>query len=317
MLVHDPTLIFSLGTIDIMHVQNLHKEGYDFALLSQTYPAVAKFVIQKPDGGSTIDFSQPLAVKTLNAALLAHYYNIKNWDIPAGYLCPPVPGRADYIHHIADLLKVKKRDTAISGLDIGVGANAIYPIIGSQIYGWKFVGSEVDPVSAKSAANIANNNPNLSPFLSVRRQYHSQDIFTGIIGPQDAFTFTMCNPPFHASAAAASQASQRKNVNLARNKNKRQGMTDKPKNIDKFQSNFAGQHNELWCIGGELAFIQQMIIESKSYAKQVQWFTSLVSKKENLKPIYANLAYVEAIEIKTVNMTQGGKISRFVAWRFY
>jgi 23S rRNA (adenine1618-N6)-methyltransferase len=35
--------------------------------------------------------------------LLISYYDIQKWDIPH-YLCPPIPGRADYIHYIADLL---------------------------------------------------------------------------------------------------------------------------------------------------------------------------------------------------------------------
>ena len=40
----------------------------------------------------------------LNRAILMHHYGVKSWDIPAGYLCPPIPGRADYIHSVADLL---------------------------------------------------------------------------------------------------------------------------------------------------------------------------------------------------------------------
>ena len=43
-------------------------------------------------------------MKALNKALLAHFYAVKHWDIPDGFLCPPVPGRADYVHHLADLL---------------------------------------------------------------------------------------------------------------------------------------------------------------------------------------------------------------------
>ncbi len=37
--------------------------------------------------------------------------------------------------------------------------------------------------------------------------------------------------------------------------------------------NFGGQQQELWCEGGEVAFIKKMIEESKGFAKQVMWFT--------------------------------------------
>jgi 23S rRNA (adenine1618-N6)-methyltransferase len=50
----------------------------------------------------TIDFSDPEAVKSLNQALLISYYDIQMGY--SHYLCPPIPGRADYIHYIADLL---------------------------------------------------------------------------------------------------------------------------------------------------------------------------------------------------------------------
>lgn len=78
----------------------------------------------------SVNFADPLAVKTLNKALLAHFYGVTHWDIPDGFLCPPVPGRADYVHHLADLLAddnggvVPKQATV---LDIGTGANLIYP----------------------------------------------------------------------------------------------------------------------------------------------------------------------------------------------
>lgn len=38
--------------------------------------------------------------------------------------------------------------------------------------------------------------------------------------------------------------------------------------------NFGGQQQELWCEGGEVAFITQMIAESQQFGRQVKWFTS-------------------------------------------
>ncbi|MDN4503934.1 23S rRNA (adenine(1618)-N(6))-methyltransferase RlmF [Alteromonadaceae bacterium BrNp21-10] len=301
-----------------MHPNNLHKEGYDFSRLLKASPELAQFVVHQADRRPTIDFSNALAVKTLNRALLKHYYKLEIWDIPDGYLCPPVPGRADYIHHIADLLATTppRQKNKIVGLDIGVGANVIYPIIGSQLFGWHFVGSELDPTSFKSAQLIVNANKNIKNSVTIRQQTNPAQIFKGIIQPDDQFSFTLCNPPFHASAQEANAGSQRKNHNLGRNKQKRGNKSTPFTKHEKQHLNFAGQHNELWCHGGEAAFIKQMIIESLDYAKQVQWFTCLVSKKQNLHAIYQQLNDIQATDVKTINMSQGSKISRFVAWRF-
>ncbi|MNR52495.1 Ribosomal RNA large subunit methyltransferase F [compost metagenome] len=59
-----------------------------------------------------------------------------------------------------------------------------------------------------------------------------------------------------------------------------------------------------------------MIYESAKYAMQCQWFTTLVSKRENLSSIYKTLNKVNAASIKTIDMAQGQKTSRIVAWTF-
>ncbi|MDP5031603.1 23S rRNA (adenine(1618)-N(6))-methyltransferase RlmF [Paraglaciecola sp.] len=302
-----------------MHANNLHKHGYDFTLLTRTLPALQPFVIANTERRPTINFSDPLAVKLLNQALLKHYYNLTYWDIPDGFLCPPIPGRADYICHIADLLNashIVKNDNQIIGLDIGVGANLVYPIVGSQVYQWDFIGSEINPSSLASAQRIIDSNTKLAGHIRLRPQCNADNIFKGIILPQDTLTFTMCNPPFHASAAQAISGTQRKNRNLGRNKQKRGVTADKQPSTSLNHLNFAGQQNELWCNGGEVAFIRKMINESQLFAKQVRWFTCLVSKKEHLTLLYQQLEKVNANEVKTVNMSQGSKISRFIAWRF-
>jgi len=87
-----------------LHPRNRHHQRYDLPALCQAHPELQGFITLNPVGEQTIDFANPLAVKALNKALLAHFYAVKHWDIPDGFLCPPVPGRADYIHHLADLL---------------------------------------------------------------------------------------------------------------------------------------------------------------------------------------------------------------------
>lgn len=55
-----------------------------------------------------------------------------------------------------------------------------------------------------------------------------------------------------------------------------------------------------------------MIEESKGFAKQVMWFTSLVSRGENLPPLYRALTDVGAVKV-VKEMARGQKQSRFIA----
>ena len=290
----------------LLHPRNPHRSRYDFSLLVKSTPALRDYVIMNPYGDESIDFADPAAVKMLNKALLKAYYQVENWDIPAGYLCPPIPGRADYIHYLADLLAEGNEGKIPTGksvkvLDVGVGANCVYPIIGHQAYGWTFVGTELDKKAAESASNIIAANANLKDAVSVRLQANSQQILTGMIRKGETFDLTICNPPFHGSAAEAATGSQRKLNNLG----KRNTVL-----------NFGGQGIELWCKGGEVAFIQTMAQESVAFADQVKWFTSLVSKSASLESVYYMIEKVGALRVKTIEMAQGQKISRFVAWSF-
>uniref|UniRef100_UPI0023F4AF9A 23S rRNA (adenine(1618)-N(6))-methyltransferase RlmF n=1 Tax=Flavobacterium filum TaxID=370974 RepID=UPI0023F4AF9A len=292
-----------------LHPRNKHRSRYDFDVLLHKTPELKTFIYTNEHGIETIDFSNPLAVKTLNKALLKTYYGILDWNLPEDYLCPPIPGRADYIHQIADLLAEENQNMiptgeAIMGLDIGVGANCIYPILGNSEYGWSFVATDIDATALENCVSIIEKNPHLSEVISLQQQVNSRFIFKDIIQPEDKFAFTICNPPFHDSKEEAAKSASRKVSNLTNQK------TANP------ILNFGGQNNELWCEGGELAFINQMIYESVKYPKQCFWFTTLVSKKDNLKSIYKTLNKVEAAAIKTIEMNQGQKISRLVAWTF-
>lgn len=295
-----------------LHPLNPHQGRYDLDALAQLQPELKKHFKLRPDGETTLDFSNDQAVKLLNKALLQKYYGVVHWDIPPHYLCPPVPGRADYLCRIHDLLGNKASDGKnITGLDIGTGANLIYPIVGSQLFNWKFVGAELDQTAFNTAKALVDLNTNLKPYIQIRKQSQPEHIFSNIIKADDAFDFTMCNPPFHASESEANAGTSRKWKNLNSKKNKSSDKSVQPSRL-----NFGGKNNELWCEGGEITFIKNMIQESVQFKQQVHWFTTLVSKKDNLPSIYKQLKKVQAEEIKTINMAQGNKQSRFVAWRF-
>ncbi len=337
-----------------LHERNLHRDGYDFEKLIEATPALKPYVRPNPYGNLSIDFSDPLAVKALNLALLQLHYQIEYWDIPTGFLCPPIPGRVDYLHYIADLLagvdsnilenksdgpkagqnvpyasepefsapKQKhksQKKMKINALDIGTGANGIYPILGIQAYGWRFVASDVDPLSIENVNRIIERNQGLQGKLKTRLQTDHQKVFHGIIHTDDRFDITLCNPPFHGSLSEASEGSLRKVKNLAANRaakgHKSEPAVSKAKS-DANELNFGGQKAELWCEGGEKQFLANMIHESKDFATQCLWFTSLVSKKENLQPCYAALEKAGAVTVKTLDMAQGNKLTRVLAWSF-
>ena len=288
-----------------LHPRNQHREGYDFERLTAKSPGLAAFTVKNPRGGTTVDFADPEAVRMLNRALLQACYDIDFWEIPENYLCPPIPGRVDYIHHLADLLAEANDGQIATGrgiraLDIGTGASLVYPLTGQHEYGWDFTAVDIDPVSIRSARQICQKN-NLP--ITLRSQSNPEDIFRGVIRPDEIFHVTLCNPPFHASPEKAEQGSQRKWRNLGKGESR--------------ALNFGGQNAELWCPGGEIGFIARMIEQSADYAEQCLWFTSLVSRRDSLRPLSRLLKKAGVAEARTVEMGQGQKVSRFLAWTYY
>ena len=292
-----------------LHPRSFHNDRYDFKALIKSEPELQQYVSLNKYDDLSIDFSNPKAVRMLNKALLAFFYNIKNWEIPKDYLCPPIPGRADYIHYIADLLSFNNENiipkgNKIVGLDIGMGANCIYPIIGNSVYDWKFVGSDIDEVSLNCAKQLIDSNESLKGNVESRLQKNSTDILNTIINEDEKFDFVICNPPFHKSQKDALSEQTRKVSNLTQ------------KEVSNPTLNFGGTDGELWCKGGEVLFIKNMIKQSVKYSQNCFWFTSLVSKKENLREILKALKKEKPFVIKTIEMQQGQKISRFIAWTF-
>jgi 23S rRNA (adenine1618-N6)-methyltransferase len=288
-----------------MHPRNRHADGYDFAALARALPELARFVRPNPSGRTTVDFADADAVRALNRALLKAYYGVAHWDLPPGFLIPPVPGRADYVHAAADLLAAANggripRGDAVRVLDVGVGANVIYPILGRAEYGWRFTGSDVDPAALAAAREIVDANPALAGGVDLRLQT-APAILAGLLAPEESFDLALCNPPFHASPEEAGAGSARKRKNLR--------LPDRG-------LNFGGRGAELWTPGGEAAFARRMIEESAPLGARVGWFTILIAKAEHLPAVESALTRAGAADRRTIEMTQGRKKSRLVAWTF-
>ncbi len=289
-----------------MHPRNRHQGRYDFAQLTKSCPELAPFVIKTPRGEASIDFANPAAVQTLNRALLMNAYGISHWEIPAGYLSPPIPGRADYVHHLAELLRSTggafPRGDSVRVLDVGVGASCIYPIIGRAEYGWSFVGSDVDPAALESAKRIVDSNASLTGAVELRLQTSPESILAGIVRPDEMFDAVICNPPFHASLAEAEAGTRRKWENLGHG--------------DTVKKNFGGQGRELWFPGGEAAFVGRMIEESAALRANVGWFTALVSKEDSVPVLERAMRKIGVSDRRTIGMALGQKKSRIVAWTY-
>jgi 23S rRNA (adenine1618-N6)-methyltransferase len=277
--------------------------------LIRSCPELAGYVRPGPAGSDTIDFADPEAVTTLNRALLALHYGVPHWHLPTGALCPPIPGRAEYIHHLADLLAEETRGAPPRGpgvaiLDLGTSANCVYPIIGVSEYDWRFVGSDIDAASLAWARKIVAANPSLTGRIELRLQSTPAATFVGVVRPGERFAASMCNPPFHASRAEAMAGTLRKLKNLAGAK--------PPSAV----LNFGGRSNELWCRGGEAGFIRRMILESAAHPDLCRWFTTLVSSRDSLPGIQRTLETVRASAVRVIDLAHGQKKSRIVAWRF-
>lgn len=278
-----------------LHPNNIHNQGYDFSLLVAKYPKLSEFITVKFDK-ETIDFSDPIAVKEFNKALLFTHYGITFWSFSDDNLCPPIPGRVDYVHHLSDLIATEKN---IKVLDVGTGATCIYPLLGNAVYDWQFVGTDIDAQSLSNAQKIIDKN-SLESKISLRYQKDENHILKGVINKEDTFTLTMCNPPFYKSAEEARGANRRKSRNLGNNTVR----------------NFAGNSNELWYVGGEKAFLHTYLYESSQLPKTSKWFTSLVSKKENVESLQNSGKKLGVNEFKVIPMHQGNKVTRIVCWRF-
>ena len=279
-----------------MHPKNPFSRDYDFDFLSTHNEALKDFIFVNKYGKHTIRFADPHAVKALNQALLKAGYNIK-WSIPEGHLCPPIPGRLDYLLYIDDLID----KTNIKMLDVGTGANLIYPILGTCHFKWKCVGSEIEKDSVAHAKRLIEQNPELSS-VEIRRQSDSRMIFEKMVKVDDEFDVVVCNPPFYKSAKDAQKESRRKTKNLGIKK--------------RAKLNFGGQSNELWTPGGEVEFLTKMAKESVKFKDQIQWFTSLVSRRDHLSMIKHAISDTGASDIRIVEMATGNKINRAIAWRF-
>lgn len=278
------------------HPKNKHQGRYPLDEYLSHEPELEQFIITKANQQKTIDFSKNEAIFLLNRAILKRDYGITYWDFSAEHLCPPIPSRVDYIHHLADL---PHNSESVKVLDIGTGATCIYPLLGTAEYNWKFVGSDINLNALQTAQTIIDKNK-LTKQITLRHQPYKETVLAGILHKNERFTFVMCNPPFYKTAQDAQNANQRKTsqINTAEGRN------------------FSGIPNEIWCKGGEHHFINTYLYESSKKPKGAEWFTSLVAKKDTLKTLLKSAEKLNVSNVKVIPIHTGNKITRIFAWQF-
>lgn len=166
----------------------------NFEELSKLYPEFGKFVFKNKYNTYSINWKCKYAQKELCRTLLHHDFGVEYWDIPDGFLIPSLTSRCNYIHWIDDILG-RHWGTNIKGLDIGTGANCIYPLVGNKTYKWKFLATDINPDALLIANKIISMN-NLNDSIQLLEQFNSDCIFKNIIHERDYFHFSMCNPPY-------------------------------------------------------------------------------------------------------------------------
>ena len=282
-----------------IHSRNKNKERYDLKALIAVNPELKNYIKPNIKGEDTVDFSNPIAIKLLNKSLLQYYYGIKNWDFSDDYLCPSIPNKADYIHHMADVLVESNFGQLPSGnkitcYDIGMGATCIYPIIGVTEYNWSFIGSDIDENAIISAQSIVSKNDALKNKITCRLQGTKKDFFYGIIDKEEKVDLSICNPPLYASLEDAIKGTHKKNA---------------PYRVSEIKE-------ELIYDGGETGFLQKYVKESKKFAENCFWFSALVSKQSNQKGMVEFLGELGATQTKIIPMGVGNKSSQIITWTF-
>ncbi|GAB68576.1 hypothetical protein PCYB_134500 [Plasmodium cynomolgi strain B] len=298
------------------------------------------------------------------------------------YLCPNIPGRANYMHYIADLTALPKvpvegaskgakhgertnerigeridervgeqvgewtnervgeltveqvdkwtplaretndeeKDTLLRGsqikvLDIGVGSNCIYPLLGNCIYNWSFVGVDVNLDSLKFCyLNILLNNKennivlnsldevNRNPFRNIRAHMNEVVYFDT---EQVASTESQkVDDQLGSTGEDKTTRSEQIEADLDKPRGAKDDHLDTNYSVgasyNSEEEHFSGikeevdgglQRSEIKSdipsdrVGGEYGFILNMIKESSSYFYNVVWFTTMVSKFKNVKLI--------------------------------
>ena len=247
-------------------------------------------------GEFSFDWSNNNLSLLMTKSILNYYFNIKYYDIPNNFLIPPVPSRLIYINVIQSLLTLFKvfDKNEIIGVDIGTGANIIYPILGNKIYNWKFICSDINDEAIKNGKRIINENK-LENGIKLIKQKYKYNIFLGILNREKKYAFTMCNPPYY-------------------------DYQDEIK-IEDSKRDCEYNFDEIYYKNGEIGFFERYFEESIYFSKNVFLFSFLIGKKSNAEKIFDKIINMKEdnIKVKICDMKRiknGNNIRYIIYWSF-
>ena len=270
----------------------------DFLTLIKEFPELKKYILKQNEDNEEefqFDWSNNELSLLMDKSILNYYFNIKYYDIPKGFLIPPIPSRINYINLINSIITKLIKDIDIKniiGIDIGTGANIIYPILGYSIYKWKFICTEINNEAYNNAKLILQKN-NLENNINIIKQNNKDNIFISILNRENKYIFSMCNPPYY---------NYENEIKLEDKKR------DNEYNFD-----------EIYYKNGEYGFFQRYFEESICYKNNVFLYTILIGKKINAENIYDKLSSYNDI-IKIYNMQKiltGNNVRYIIYWSFF
>ena len=270
----------------------------DFLTLIKEFPELKKYILKQNEDNEEefqFDWSNNELSLLMDKSILNYYFNIKYYDIPKGFLIPPIPSRINYINLINSIITKLIKDINIKniiGIDIGTGANIIYPILGYSIYKWKFICTEINKEAYNNAKLILQKN-NLENNINIIKQNNKDNIFISILNRENKYIFSMCNPPYY---------NYENEIKLEDKKR------DNEYNFD-----------EIYYKNGEYGFFQRYFEESICYKNNVFLYTILIGKKINAENIYDKLSSYSDI-IKIYNMQKiltGNNVRYMIYWSFF
>jgi 23S rRNA (adenine1618-N6)-methyltransferase len=264
----------------------------NFVKLAEEFPDFRKYLKKLDNGEFSLDWKNDNAMRELCKVLLEKDFGIKFWEIPQGYLIPTITSRCNYINWIHDILEqngILNRTENIRGLDIGTGANCIYPLLGYSLYKWEFKASDINPISIDNAQNILDNN-NFGDKITLKLQKDEFCIFYNVLELGEKFDFSMSNPPYFSEDEVKH---------------------DNPNTVCVYDD------REVYCKGGEKEFIERMINESYYFRYDVEWFTTLVGKKINLSLFESILnSDINIEKVLSTTFYQGKMLRWGLAWKY-
>ncbi|KAH9930660.1 S-adenosyl-L-methionine dependent methyltransferase [Fomitopsis serialis] len=279
-----------------MHPRNPYGTAPDFVSLADAYPALKPHLIATASGVS-IDFRDETSQRRLTEALLHRDFSLMI-DVPEVRLCPPVQHRLNYILWLQDVVNATYlteppiHHRRVTGVDIGTGASAIYPLLGCRVDAqWSFVATDVDEKSLQYARlNIQNNN--LQDRVSLVQSDPNGPVLQHVL----VFDFTMCNPPFYGSKEDVKRSAEAK----------------------EYQPNAVctGADVEMITPGGEGAFVCKMVSESLELRSRCRWYTSMLGKLSSLTEVVALLRKHQIDNYAITEFVQGQTRRWAIAWSF-